>query len=591
MTDTAIWMSMPILSQDLTNSVAAQNKLVRQDLPSRAASITLVSLLSLHYLPLTTVATVYFAYAMVEAVGIYTYRKLERSVTLSGIFLLTSSAFIGIWVFNLIPLLLFLEPEPFPKLMGTMLLIIALNHCVVARSAWMIFGILTAAPIICVVAYMIISVLEPIASPVESTIAVIVIVLGASYVAHSMWALNRLTDELRDALSVAESDSRAKSRFLAAMSHEIRTPLNAICGMSELIDEEDTDTATLRERTVLLRQSAQALTGILDDVLDHAKVEAGHVKLSPAAAVPALEISSAVEMFRPSADDKGLRLELTMGEGLPTYAEFDALRLRQVIGNLVSNAIKYTETGHVFVKARGTQNGSQSTLTIEVADTGRGMTPKQTSQLFTDFYRVEDKDAPKVPGTGLGLSIARRFARMMEGDITVISTPGRGSCFTFTCPVEVLETSEDHTVLSKTQTALQADGPPDRVVKSILLVDDTKSNRTVVRAFLKNGGFEITEASNGAEALACLEEQDVDLILLDMKMPVMDGRETLAEMARRGGRIGATPVIMLTANAAPEDRARFLALGIAGYIAKPVKKSVLLSEIRKVATISVPKET
>jgi signal transduction histidine kinase/CheY-like chemotaxis protein len=591
MTDTVTWMRMPILSQDLTNSVAAQNELVRQDLPSRVASITLVSILSLYYLPLALVATVYFAYALVEAVGIYTYKKLERGVTLGGILLLTTSAFIGIWIFNLIPLLLFLQPEPFPKLMGTMLLIIALNHCVVARSAWMLFGIITAVPIICVVGYMVVSVLAPIASPAESVIAVIVIVLGAGYVAHSMWALNRLTDELREALSAAESDSRAKSRFLAAMSHEIRTPLNAICGMSELIDEEDTDTETLRERTLLLRKSAQALTGILDDVLDHAKVEAGHIKLSPAAAAPALEISSAVEMFRTSADEKGLRLELTMGEGVPTYAEVDALRLRQVIGNLVSNAIKYTESGHVLVKARGTPNGSQSTLTIEVADTGRGMTSKQTSQLFTDFYRVEDKKAPSVPGTGLGLSIARRFARMMGGDITVLSTHERGSCFTFTCPMNVLEESEAPPLSVKPQPQCHAVGPRDLGIKSILLVDDTKSNRTVVRAFLKPGGFEITEASNGAEALACLETQAIDLILLDMKMPVMDGQETLEEMARRGGRIGATPVIMLTANAAPEDRARYLALGIAGYIAKPVKKSVLLSEIRKVATGMSAKET
>lgn len=584
MTDTGTWMRMPILSQELTNSVAAQNELVRQDLPSRVASITLVSILSLYYLPLVTVATVYFAYALVEAVGIYTHRKLKRGVTLGGILLLTTSAFIGIWVFNLIPLLLFLQPEPFPKLMGTMLLIIALNHCVVARSAWMFFGILTAVPIICVVGYMVVSVLAPIASPAESVIAVIVIVLGAGYVAHSMWALNILTDELRVALSVAESDSRAKSRFLAAMSHEIRTPLNAICGMSELIDEEDTDTETLRERTLLLRKSAQALTGILDDVLDHAKVEAGHITLSAATAAPSLEISSAVEMFRTSADKKGLQLDLTMGKGIPTYAEFDALRLRQVIGNLVSNAIKYTESGHVLVKARGTQNGALSTLTIEVTDTGRGMTQNQTSQLFTDFYRVEDKNAPTVPGTGLGLSIARRFARMMEGNITVVSTPAQGSCFTFTCPVKVLEVSEDPTFSVATQPQLHAGAPSDLGVKSILLVDDTKSNRTVVRAFLKHGDFEITEACNGAEALACLEEKPVDLVLLDMKMPVMDGQETLAEMARRGGRIAATPVIMLTANAAPEDRARFLALGIAGYIAKPVKKSVLLSEIRKVAT-------
>lgn len=574
---------MSNLSPDLTNSVAAQNLLVRADLPYRFASITLVAILSLYYLPLQTLGIVYLAYVLVEVMGIFAYRKLKQNVTRSGILLFTVSAFVGVWVFNSIPLLLFMQAEPFPKLAGTMLLLIALNQSVVGRSDWMFFGILTAVPIICAVGYMIVSFLYTFASPMETFIAIVIMVIGAAYVAHGMWALNRLTSRLRDALSEAEAGSRAKSRFLAAMSHEIRTPLNAICGMSELIDEEDTDPETRRERTLLLRKSAQALTGILDDVLDHAKVEAGRVELSLAAAAPGLEIASAVEMFRPSADDKGLRLDITIGEGVPTYAEFDALRLRQVIGNLVSNAVKYTETGRVSVKAHCEPNGSQSILTVEVSDSGRGMTADQRSQLFTDFYRIEDKDAPKVPGTGLGLAIARSFARMMGGDIAVSSSPAQGSCFTFTSQIKVLEETEVHSVSPPSEVRDYDDSARGLGPKSILLVDDTPSNRMVVRAFLKKSEFEITEATNGAEALACLERQSVDLVLLDMKMPVMDGRETLAEMARRGGRIGATPVIMLTANAAPEDRERYLALGVAGYIAKPVKKSVLLSEIRRVA--------
>ncbi|MGR3762316.1 ATP-binding protein (plasmid) [Roseobacteraceae bacterium NS-SX3] len=578
---------MLTLSPSLASSVAAQNELVRSDLPYRFASITLVSALSLYYLPVQAVGIVYLAYALVETVGLLVYRKLAREVTPGGIFLFTFSAFVGVWVFNAIPVLLFLQPEPFPKLTGAMLLIIALNHCVVARSAWMFFGVLTAVPIICVVGYMIASFLYTFASPFENIIAAIVLVLGAAYVTHSMWTLNRLTGRLREALRAAEAGSRAKSRFLAAMSHEIRTPLNAICGMSELIEEETSDRDTLRERTSLLRKSAQALTAILDDVLDHAKVEAGHVELSLAAAAPGLEIVSAVEMFRASADEKGLRLDVSIGEGLPAYAEFDALRLRQVIGNLVSNAVKYTEAGHVFVAARAEQDGGQSTITVEVSDTGRGMTADQVSRLFTEFYRAEDKNAPSVPGTGLGLAIARRFARMMGGDITVCSSPAGGSCFTFTCEVRVLEASEIQSAPSQSDDLDFAGGAGDLGVQSILLVDDTRSNRMVVCAFLKKGGFEIIEASNGAEALDCLERRCVDLVLLDMKMPVMDGRETLAEMTRRGGRIGATPVIMLTANAAPEDRARYLALGAAGYIAKPVKKSVLLSEIRKVASARV----
>lgn len=574
---------MLTLSADLESSVAAQNELARADLPSRFASITLVSLLSLYYLPVPAIGLVYFAYVLVEAVGLYVYKWLSSKVTMGGIVLFAVSAFTGVWVFNSIPLLLFQEPEPFPKLIGAMLLMIALNHTVVARSAWMFFGVLTAAPIICATGYMILSFLGAFASPAEMAIASVILIIGGAYVAHSIWSLNRLTGQLRTALRDAKAGSRAKSRFLAAMSHEIRTPLNAICGMSELLNEEGADPQTLRERTSLLRKSAQALTGILDDVLDHAKVEAGQFELSLAAAAPELEIVSAVEMFRASADEKGLRLDVSIGQGLPAYAEFDALRLRQVIGNLLSNAIKYTENGKVSVVVSSEQSGELSTLRVEVFDTGRGMTAEQLSQLFTEFYRAEDKNAPSVPGTGLGLAIARRFAQMMDGDISVRSSPAKGSCFTFTCQVRVLEESEVQSDPSQSELPNCSFDALDLGVRSILLVDDTRSNRMVVSAFLKNGDCEIIEATNGAEALACLEQRPVDIVLLDMKMPVMNGRETLTEMARRGGRIGATPVIMLTANAAPEDRARYLALGAAGYIAKPIKKSVLLSEIRKVA--------
>ncbi|MDE4191290.1 ATP-binding protein [Phaeobacter gallaeciensis] len=568
------------LPPDVKNAIATQNDLVRADLPSRFASITLVSLLSLFFVPIPVVATIYLVYGLIEIIGVYVYKKLSKEVTIGSVLLFAGSAFAGVWVFNAIPLLLFLQSEPFPKLMGSMLLIIALNHSVVARSAWMFFGILTAVPILCVFGYMIGSFLYNFASPVEIVIATIVVVLGSAYMLHAMWVQHRLTGRLREALREAEAGSRAKSRFLAAMSHEIRTPLNAICAMSELIEDERTDRQTLRERTHLLRKSAQALTGILDDVLDHAKIESGQFELNLTNAEPRSEISSAVEMFRAPADEKGLQLIVDIEDNVPAYAEFDALRVRQIIGNLVSNAVKYTETGQVLVGARGEQVDGQTVLTVEVSDTGRGMTPDQTAQLFTEFYRAEDKNALSVPGTGLGLSIARRFAHMMEGEITVRSSPGRGSCFTFTCPVRVLDNSEIEALSPQTPDEDRS----DLGVRSILLVDDTASNRVVVRAFLKNSDVEIVEAGNGVEALACLEKQSVDLVLLDMKMPVMDGRETLAELARRGGRIGNTPVIMLTANAAPEDQELFLKLGAAGYLAKPVKKSVLLSEIRRVAT-------
>ena len=213
------------------------------------------------------------------------------------------------------------------------------------------------------------------------------------------------------------------------------------------------------------------------------------------------------------------------------------------------------------------------------------MTKEQTAHLFTEFYRAEDKTAPSVPGTGLGLSVARHLARLMGGDITVVTRPAEGSSFTLACQVQALKASEVPSLPAQAN-------PEDRQdlgIQSILLVDDTASNRMVVRAFLNSHDIEIIDAGNGAEALTQLEQRPVDLVLLDMKMPVMDGQETLLEMAQRGGRIGATPVIMLTANAAPEDQELCLRLGAAGYLSKPVKKSVLLSEIRRVVTARASK--
>ncbi|MCA2009392.1 ATP-binding protein [Tritonibacter mobilis] len=573
------------ISPELAISVAAQNDLVRADLPTRFASITIVSLLSLFFLPATVLGAVYLAYAVTEIVGVFVYRMLAREVTWRGIVLFSTSAFVGVWIFNLIPLLLFLEQDPFLKMIGAMLLIIALNHCVVARATWIFFGFLTTIPIICVVGFIIFSFLREFATMAEMMTATIIAVIGAAYTLHALWAQHKLNARLQEALEEAEAGSRAKSRFLAAISHEIRTPLNAICGMSELIGEDNPDSPLLQERSKLLRTSALALAGILDDVLDHAKIEAGLMELSLAAAAPAVEIKSAIEVFRALAEEKGLRLEFTIDESLPAYAECDALRLRQVIGNLLSNAVKYTDKGEVTVHASAETEGDHVIIKVKVADTGRGMTPEQTERLFQDFYRVEDKSAPTVPGTGLGLPIARRFARMMNGDITLSTNPAQGSCFTFTCRVRVLESA----VLSSVSPSTTDIKFTDLGVQSILLVDDTASNRLVVRSFLKDFDLDLIEANNGADALAILDHSSVDLVLLDMKMPVMDGQDTLLAMTARGGRIAATPVVMLTANAAPEDRELFLSLGAVGYIAKPVRKADLLTEIKRVASVPDPK--
>lgn len=569
---------MLTITPSLRRDVSAQNQLVKEDLPSRFASITIVSLISLYYLSFAQVAAVYFVYIIIELIGIRVYHQLSRKVTLAGIALFVISAFIGVWTFNTIPLLLFLEPDGFAKLMGAMLLVIALNHCVVARSQWMFFGLLTALPIIGVLGFLVGETLLSVGNRAEIIFAVVILAIGSAYTLFAIWSQHRMANDLRKALADAKAASEAKSRFLASMSHEIRTPLNAICGMSELIAEGRADPADLMQHGRLLTTSSQALTDLLDDILDHAKIESGHMVLTPTIADLHAEIASAVEVFRFSAEEKALDLSLHVADSVPKYAECDILRLRQIISNLVSNAVKYTEQGAVKVDVVARPGEGSTRLVVNVNDTGRGMSEQDLTQLFSDFFRAENKDAPSVPGTGLGLSIARRLARNMGGDLVVSSQLGEGSRFTLTCDIRAVEPPTKITPQPAAPNGAEAELGKCRV----LVVDDTASNRRVVRAFLQGSDVEILEAENGAEALACLAETEVDLVLLDMRMPVMDGKETLIQMAKSEPRIANTPVVMLTANAATEDRETYLGLGAVGYIAKPVRKAVLLAEIQRV---------
>ncbi|WP_293574186.1 ATP-binding protein [Phaeobacter sp.] len=576
---------MMTISSSLRRVVAAQNELVKEDLPSRFASISIVSLVSLYYLTLGQIAVVYGVYILVELVGLHVYRRLRQQVTMNSVILFVVSAFVGVWTFNTIPLLLYLHEDGFSKVMGAMLLVIALNHCVVARSHWMFFGLLTALPIISVLIFLVGSTIWQIGSLTELIIAAIILLIGAAYTLFGIWTQHRMANNLRDALADAQAASEAKSRFLASMSHEIRTPLNAICGMSELIAEGKSDPDANREHGRLLFSSATALTGILDDILDHAKIESGQVELVCSTANLRAELTSAVDMFRFSAHDKSLDLGLVIADSVPDFANCDILRLRQILSNLVSNAVKYTETGRIDVDIFAEPSGRKTRLIVQVKDTGRGLSAEDLTQLFSDFFRAENSNAPSVPGTGLGLSIARRLARKMGGDLVVESELGKGSTFTLTCDIWAAEMVATPAVAATTQSA-ESD---DLGVKSLLVVDDTASNRRVVRAFLQRFDVELLEAENGREALDILATKQVDLILLDMRMPVMDGKEMLIELAKAPPETAQTPVVMLTANAATEDRETYLALGASGYIAKPVRKNVLLQEINRVAAAAAPR--
>ena len=557
--------------------IRLQNRQTMRDLPSRFVSISLTSALATCYLPVSLMLVFFVTYLANEGVGLLAIRRLGRRVDLAGVIGLLAVALVGSGALAALLAYLWGQDGVAPKVVSFAGLSTALLHCTMVRSTWMPFGIATALPLAVGMLTSVLVYLFATATTLDAMTGSALLLVMVGYVTRSMLDMHGTRRELLEASARANDASRAKSRFLAAMSHEIRTPLNAIHGMSQLL-RDDFEPALLEERTTLLLKASASLRAIVDDVLDHAKIEAGRFQLRPVPANPAEEIRGAVELFRGSAAAKGLGLGIVLDGPLPERASFDALRVRQVVGNLVSNAVKYSDAGRIEVTLRSEPAGAGWDLAVAVADQGPGLTEAEMGALFQDFARIERDDRPTTAGTGLGLAIARGFAQLMGGDVTVASAPGAGATFTFCFRAEPVALRDDALPApdrgAGAEARLAGAGP-------ILLVDDTASNRYVVRALLRRTGVEIVEATNGVEALHELARRSFALVLLDMHMPVLDGMSTFAEMHKAGGRTATTPVIALTADAAPDDRDRYLERGLAGYVCKPVQRAELVAEIAR----------
>nr|WP_281070705.1 response regulator [Oceaniglobus trochenteri] len=375
----------------------------------------------------------------------------------------------------------------------------------------------------------------------------------------------------------AEAANRAKSRFVTAMSHEIRTPLNGILGIAQLeVDAADTDAR--RDRADILLSSAITLRALVDDVLDHAKIEAGKMDIRPTPTDPVQLGHTVVRLFADQARRKGVRLALDIEPGLPPLILADALRLRQIMSNLISNAVKFTESGEVRLTMGIAPPRVRPQFWFTVQDTGAGMREEDCARLFESFVQVDPDSERAASGTGLGLVISRNLARMMEGDLTVSSIPGKGSVFRFDMPLREPERQAGAAPI------LQPNAPADRCLAAqrVLLVDDNRANRMIARAFMEKARMTVTEADGGASALALLVTRRFDMILLDMQMPGMDGLTTLARIRKLPDQSAQLPVIALTADAAPEDRAHYLNAGLDGYLAKPLCRMTMFREIERV---------
>jgi signal transduction histidine kinase/DNA-binding NarL/FixJ family response regulator len=383
------------------------------------------------------------------------------------------------------------------------------------------------------------------------------------------------TNELSEAVDVAQEASRVKTEFLANMSHEIRTPMNAIIGMAEILEHEK-----LKEHQMShvkdISISAHSLLGIINDILDMSKIEAGKLELNPADYNFNQLMDNIVSMFTHVAGNKNLDFLYEVAEGLPDYLFGDDIRLKQVLVNLCGNAVKFTKEGHV--KLSVTTNGGLSTrghmLVFKIADTGAGIHKEDLPKLFNAFEQVDTSKNRNVVGTGLGLSICKSFIEMMGGEITVESEYGSGTVFTVSVPV----VSGNSANVRKDDNIKHEDNisAPDA---KILVVDDNEFNLKVASGLLSLQGINAVTVDSGAKAIEWVKANDYDIVFMDHMMPEMDGIETTKRI-REAGYID-LPIIALTANAIKSARDMFLSNGFNDFISKPIDSLELIKILKE----------
>jgi two-component system sensor histidine kinase/response regulator len=420
---------------------------------------------------------------------------------------------------------------------------------------------------------------------------------GALQQAELLEKTQRQSYALQKAALAADAANRAKSEFLANMSHELRTPLNAILGFTQILARDSSLKPENHEHLKIINRAGGHLLALINDVLEMSKIEAGRMSFNPVNFDLINLLNSLNDMFQLKADSKQLDIIFEGCDTLPQFVKTDESKLRQVLINIVGNAIKFTETGRVILRiavkdaplgvnpGEGDISGpncSGQCLYFEIADTGPGIAPEEMEKLFEPFGQTETGRKSQ-QGTGLGLPISRKFVQLMGGDIQVTSTVGQGTVFAFAVAIAPSSEGEVQTRQPKRRAvaiAPQAQGKESR----ILVVDDAFESRLLLKTILQSIGFQVQEAENGQEAIAVYQSWKPHLILMDMQMPVMDGYEATRQI-KSTAQGQKTTIVALTASAFEEERKMILDAGCDDFIRKPFQEELLLETIGKYLNI------
>lgn len=459
---------------------------------------------------------------------------------------------------------------PFQGLLALILLVGGAGALMVAAGGWLLAREVTRP----------IGALDQAAEQLERGQASRVTVEGRDEIATLGLTFNRMAEgilrreqALESAREIAEAANRAKSDFLANMSHEIRTPLNGILGMAQVMGREDVE-GTHRPRLKVIRDSGEALLGVLNSILDLSKIEAGQLEIEVAEFKLSELIASACDPFATLAAQKGVALAMEIDPAAAGAWRGDPLRLRQVLSNLASNAVKFTEAGQIVLRVRRLPEG----LSFEMSDTGVGIPRERLDAIFDKFAQADASSTRRFGGAGLGLAICRELVALMGGRIQVESEPGRGSRFAFELPLVRV-------------SALPAGDAEDAEASSvearrlrILAAEDNPTNQVILAALLEPAGVALTMVGDGREALEAMAGEAFDLVLMDIQMPDMNGVEATLAIRRSEAARGAppTPILALSANVMRHQIDEYLAAGMDGVVAKPIQAEVLFMEIEQV---------